>query len=320
MNINRKLAIAIPTYNRAAEIDGNLALLIPMIRKHSVPVYISDNASTDNTEEVCFRHQADYEYVFYSKNENNLGFDANFEKALKLSEAKYTWLLGDDDRITDGSIERVLEETEREYSLIHCEKDKIEKAQTVFSPNDLLSFYGEKCTKISSLIFRKSTISEAEFSTYNGNYFAHWSGFFNYYNLNRLPVRCLHGNLYREEDSGGDNSPAQTYDCLRLFAGKFIDALKELPADVYSSEAKVVCARKISETFVPNRARLARLAGNFDREIYESIKDNLLLAVGKRNMWKYALISVTPKCIIYLYEKQKDIERCLRNRIRKQGS
>ena len=316
MKINENLAVTIPTYNRAKEIDDNLTQLIPELKKHNIAVYISDNASTDNTEEVYLRHKAGYKSIFYSRNEVNLGFDVNFDKAIKMSNAKYIWTLGDDDRIAKGAIEIVLEQTKKDYSLIHIEKDKDESFNTITSPDELLSVYGEWCTKISSLIFLRTAVLELDFSKYYGNRFSHWSAFFNYYNSEKLPVLCIHGNLYYEAGSSTKNSASQGDECMWLFCGKFINALKELPDKVYSEESKRECARKISQTFRPKYARLARIAGNFNKNDYELLKDNLIMAVGEKALWKYRLITLVPKAIFSMYEKQKKLEKYLRSKLK----
>ena len=52
MESNKQLSIVIPTYNRADFLDYSLKLHIPIVKKYNICIYISDNASTDNTKEV----------------------------------------------------------------------------------------------------------------------------------------------------------------------------------------------------------------------------------------------------------------------------
>ncbi|WP_235777321.1 glycosyltransferase family 2 protein [Pseudomonas piscis] len=90
-----KLSIAIPTCNRATFIEHFLILHRPLLEKHGINILISDNASTDNTQEVVKNFKKTYSNLEYRQNEENLGADRNIELALKMSTTEYTWLLGD---------------------------------------------------------------------------------------------------------------------------------------------------------------------------------------------------------------------------------
>jgi len=46
---NKRLAIAIPTYNRCEILREDLLLILPEIIEHSIAVYISDDSSNDDT-------------------------------------------------------------------------------------------------------------------------------------------------------------------------------------------------------------------------------------------------------------------------------
>ena len=76
--INNNLSIVIPTYNRADFLDYSLEIHIPLAKKYNVPIYIVDNASTDNTGEIVNKWMCEYVFLFYSRNKKNLGPDLNF--------------------------------------------------------------------------------------------------------------------------------------------------------------------------------------------------------------------------------------------------
>ena len=46
------LSIAIPTYNGSDTIDVNLKKLIKIKKKYPIQILVSDNCSTDNTENI----------------------------------------------------------------------------------------------------------------------------------------------------------------------------------------------------------------------------------------------------------------------------
>ena len=95
MEINKKLSIVIPTYNRADFLDYSLEIHIPMLKEYGIEIAIFDNASTDNTEKVVSKWMEEYPYLSYHRSETNIGPDANFERALKYPDTEYIWLLGD---------------------------------------------------------------------------------------------------------------------------------------------------------------------------------------------------------------------------------
>ena len=66
--MNNLISICIPTYNRESLLKESLVKLISQIREFSIAIYISDNSSSDNTEEVVKELSNNYKYIFYHKN------------------------------------------------------------------------------------------------------------------------------------------------------------------------------------------------------------------------------------------------------------
>lgn len=102
------LTIAIPTYNRAADLDACLARIAgqPGVGGE-VELLVSDNCSTDATEAVVKSWQAKGAKITYLRNAQNIGPDNNFVQCYKAASGRYFWLLGDDDMILDGAIPRI---------------------------------------------------------------------------------------------------------------------------------------------------------------------------------------------------------------------
>lgn len=96
-NMNKLLSICIPTYNRSKYLDQCLSKLIIEINILNIPIYISDNNSIDDTLIIVNKHKELYKYIFYFKQKNNVSIDENMLNVVKLSETKFSWLLGDDD-------------------------------------------------------------------------------------------------------------------------------------------------------------------------------------------------------------------------------
>lgn len=107
------LSICIPTYNRSTFLKELLLNIISQMNhniKNQVEICISNNNSTDDTEYVVneFIHDNPDICIQYSKNDQNIQA-YNFVKALELAKSPYVWIIGDDDHIRDGGIDKALE-------------------------------------------------------------------------------------------------------------------------------------------------------------------------------------------------------------------
>jgi glycosyltransferase involved in cell wall biosynthesis len=112
-NNNRSplLTIAIPTYNRRTYIGELLPELVRQAESvdreiRELEIVISDNASSDGTEQYIKETVAN-KRVSYYRNQNNIGGDRNFLKCIERAQGKYVWLVGDDDILLPGALEKV---------------------------------------------------------------------------------------------------------------------------------------------------------------------------------------------------------------------
>jgi abequosyltransferase len=103
------LTIAIPTYNRSACLTELLEVLMPqLVGEPRVELMISDNASQDDTPAVIESFREKGLKLIYTRNEINIGSDANFLQCFEQANGKYMWLVGDDDIILPGALARIL--------------------------------------------------------------------------------------------------------------------------------------------------------------------------------------------------------------------
>lgn len=110
------LTIAIPTYNRAAFLELCLKRISEELvslsadQRMLVKVYVSNNASTDNTTEViaqCQLNEAgEFEVVV---NPENIGGERNVAQCYTSATTPYVWVLGDDDVILPGGLSKVID-------------------------------------------------------------------------------------------------------------------------------------------------------------------------------------------------------------------
>lgn len=174
------LSICIPTFNRVTELE----YLLESISNQNVPeieIVISDNCSTDNTEQLVNSFMERFSSVVYSKWDRNEGPDRNFLKVVELASGKYCWLLGSDDAITNSAIDKLLSICEEDFDIgllnlveANCNMRPIGKHEWLYGINgdqsfnlrnkaELLNFFdraqpllGLFMGYISSIVVRKS--------------------------------------------------------------------------------------------------------------------------------------------------------------------
>lgn len=106
------LTIAIPTFNGEHFIREALESIWKQLEfdlVDLVEVCVSDNASTDSTEEIVKIFKEDHQInLTYVKNITNIGFDRNYDCLFKIATGEYVWPLADDDLLEPGSIRRII--------------------------------------------------------------------------------------------------------------------------------------------------------------------------------------------------------------------
>jgi glycosyltransferase involved in cell wall biosynthesis len=105
------LSICIPTFNRYEFLKRTIDFLHKNLGlEHNIEIVISDNASSDKTENYCLELTNKFHFIKYSRNPKNVGLDLNALNAIKNANSDYCWLLSDDDIPLDGTIERIIKE------------------------------------------------------------------------------------------------------------------------------------------------------------------------------------------------------------------
>jgi abequosyltransferase len=106
--MNKLLTISIPTYNRAALLDKQLAWLATAIKnfESECEIIISDNCSTDNTQEVIKKWQPIFNNTVFivNRNTHNIGLMPNIAFCIQAASGKYVWTVGDDDPIQERTL------------------------------------------------------------------------------------------------------------------------------------------------------------------------------------------------------------------------
>lgn len=112
------LAIAIPTFNRPSVIKENIIAMLPELRLHDIPIYISDDSSNDETARVFAELNATYEHIHYRRNRPGFGHDRNFFETIALADSKYVWYMGDSLYFKPGFIRELLSVLEGDFDFV----------------------------------------------------------------------------------------------------------------------------------------------------------------------------------------------------------
>lgn len=111
------LSVAIPVYNGSATIEETIESVASQIVGGRVEIVVSDNASTDTTLDIISKLKKKYPFIRSFKNTTNLGYDKNVNLAVERSLGKFVWLLGDDDLLDVGAINKVVDVVSQEPDL-----------------------------------------------------------------------------------------------------------------------------------------------------------------------------------------------------------
>jgi glycosyltransferase involved in cell wall biosynthesis len=127
-----KISIGLPVYNGEKYIKNQIESIISQTYKN-LEIIISDNASIDNTENICKYYANKDKRIKYIRNEINMGATPNFNQAFSLSTGKYFKWAHSDDVHHNNYIEKCLEILESDDTIVLCHTldNKIDKNSKV---------------------------------------------------------------------------------------------------------------------------------------------------------------------------------------------
>ncbi len=114
-----RVSIGMPVYNGERFLKQALDSILAQTFK-DFELIISDNASTDSTQEICRAYAARDQRIHYYRNEQNLGASWNFNRVFELSTGKYFRWACYDDVCASELLERCVEVLDRESSVVLC--------------------------------------------------------------------------------------------------------------------------------------------------------------------------------------------------------
>ncbi len=114
-----RVSIGMPVYNGERFLADVLDSLLSQTFS-DFELIISDNASTDKTQEICTTYAADDARIRYHSNESNLGAARNYNRVFELSEGEYFKWAAADDLCTPDYLKRCVEVLDSEADVVLC--------------------------------------------------------------------------------------------------------------------------------------------------------------------------------------------------------
>jgi glycosyltransferase involved in cell wall biosynthesis len=125
------VSIGLPVFNGGAFLSKALESLLRQTHRN-IEIVISDNASSDKTQEICGEYARTDGRIRYTRNLANIGMLPNFSRVAELAKGEFFMFASYDDEWEPDFIAELLEPLERDQSigLAYCNYDWIDERGT----------------------------------------------------------------------------------------------------------------------------------------------------------------------------------------------
>ena len=238
------LSICIPTYNRARVLKDCLKSIVQADEfSNEVEIVVSDNCSTDDTQQVCKFFTQQYSNIKYYRNDTNVGFCRNFLHVLECGSGTFLKVSNDYNIFRKKSISFLLKKIKKHL------KDKpvlyfhnhIGKGKTYETPSfdEFLGFEKLGFGWISNYGYWKEDFDNFENKdTYFHTLFPQIDWFIRSY-FKKRTIFCYNEPIVKINNR---NEKTGTYNFIEAHAKKFFIPLNEL------HEKKLISSKSIEET------------------------------------------------------------------------
>lgn len=144
-NIRPKVTIGLPVYNG----ENYLSEAIESILNQTFPDFeliISDNASSDRTEEICRHYKKKDNRIRYYRAKTNLGAALNYNRTFELARGEYFKWSAHDDVLEPEYLQKCVEILDSEPDFILCQTE----VKIINSKGKLIEYYQNPLHKMDS--------------------------------------------------------------------------------------------------------------------------------------------------------------------------
>ena len=114
-----RVSIGLPVFNGEKYLEEALNSILAQTHK-DFELIISDNASTDRTQQICRSYAAQDSRIRYYCNKRNLGASRNFNRVLELSSGEYFKWAAHDDVLAPEFLEKCISVLDQDPSIVLC--------------------------------------------------------------------------------------------------------------------------------------------------------------------------------------------------------
>lgn len=325
MNINSKISICIPAYNRPKEL---VELLDSICQQSYLPyeIIICEDNSPMRSEirEVVNLYKNNLAInLRYFENEKNLGYDANLRKTISLAEGDYVFLSGNDDLLAENCLSIVAAKIAkyapeiiiRSYSSFYKYSDSNRTIHRYVNKDHLVSYNEEE---VAWLFYRSVFVSGLVFRLHPAHLFASDSVDGTLYYQNYLLAKifslgkCLyvpdilvHNRLVDAGDFGSSEIESK---------GEWIPGQRTINSSIYQMKMFFQCSRQLEiDSKIIITSRLKKIASAYsyplisyhaDKPLKEYINYIKLLAnMGYGGIFFYFYAFILKALGIYISNK-----------------
>ena len=307
MKHNDVFSICIPTYNRVETLKETLPDLISKVKKHNIAIFISDNGSYDGTEQFILELIKDYKYIVYFKFDN-IDADKNIIRALKLSNTKYSLLLGDhyilyDNNSIDIILSYIQQGKEFDAYVLHYKNRRMfhNNDYLYTDPNLFLEEMAWYIGMVATVIYSEKLIENCDFEKYYNTRFPQPLSILNYISQNQFQIQYIAEETIWNKKGGIKGSKSWHSDALEVFTKEWYEVIMTLP-NIFTKESKERCIKNHSAYtigfFSFNSMMLYHYAGGLS--IFDIVKyfRYFYFICGFKTVLQGVFISVIPKSLI----------------------
>jgi len=326
INTNQ-LSIVIPTHNRDRYLDLLLEKHIDIFKRLNIPVFIFNNASTDGTDKVIEKWKLKYPLLISKTNHGKVVHsDKSFENALKLSDTKYRWLLGDTYYLSPELVEhvskKIAEENNIDIYILNLNNIITNIPSSVYyQKNQILSQFASIISCVGCQIYSEKIINNVDFEKYIGTCFVQLGIALDYINDNKFQGEWIQEYSVIPLKYPGliKRNWSHSSSVLVIGARYWKNLIFSLP-NSYSMESKMMAMQNFgqqSKVFTVRGLLLMRSRGHLTRASYKEFYKEIALLVKYPSV--AFTISLVPifllkaACVIFtlIFNRKKTKQWCL---------
>lgn len=114
-----RVSIGMPVFNGEKYLREALDSLLAQTYR-DFEIIISDNASTDHTQQICHEYATKDSRIHYYRNEKNLGAPRNFNRVFELSSGEYFKWAAYDDVLAPEFLQKCVSILDDDHSVVLC--------------------------------------------------------------------------------------------------------------------------------------------------------------------------------------------------------